>query len=138
MHSNIALAIAYGESGTSLSSYNFRTNYNVAGLHRRTGDPSPQTREGYVIFRNQADGLIRFTMVLRDHFYVTTESDINRINRMSNSYCAVPGHWRNLVGGIYCNLESNGYDYYYTNYNYQDRDLVYPNQDETNQLVLTN
>lgn len=135
---NIALAIAYGESGTSLSSYNFRTNYNVAGLHRRTGDPSPQTGEGYVIFRNQADGLIRFTMVLRDHFYVTSDSDINRINRMSNSYCAVPGHWRNLVGGIYCNLESNGYDYYYTTFNYQDRDLVYPETEEANQLILTN
>ena len=130
---NIALAVAYGESGTNLDSYNFTTNYNVGGLHRRTGDPFPTTSEGYVIFRNPADGLFRFILVLHDNFYVTEDSDRTKINSMANSYCEIPDHWRSLVGGIYYNLEENGYDYYYMNFNYQDRDLIYPTDE--NQLV---
>ena len=130
---NIALAVAYGESGTDLDSYNFTTNYNVAGLHRRTGDPSPSTSEGYVIFKNPADGLFRFILVLHDNFYVTEDSDRSKINSMATTYCEVPDHWRSLVGGIYYNLVTYGYDYYYMNYNYQDRDLMYP--EENIQLV---
>ncbi len=130
---NIALAVAYGESGTSLDSYNFTHNYNVAGLHLRENDPSPTTSEGYVIYKNPADGLFRFILVLHDNFYVTLDSDRSKINSMASTYCEIPDYWRSLVGGIYYNLETNGYDYYYINYNYQDRDLIYPQ--ENNQLV---
>lgn len=125
---NIALAIAYGESGRDLDSYNFTHNYNVAGLHRRTGDPSPQTSEGYIIFQNPADGLFRFVTILHDYFYVTEDSGIDRINAMSNSYCAVPAHWRNLVGGIYYELVNNGYDSIYKDHNPDGRDLIYPEE----------
>lgn len=125
---NIALAVAYAESGRSLSSYNFTHNYNVAGLHRRTGDPSPTTSEGYIIFHNPADGLFRYTTILHDYFYVDVDSDINRINTMSNSYCApsAASHWRSMVGTMYNEAVNYGFDYSYNTYTYQDRDLIYP------------
>ncbi|MBQ9018702.1 MAG: hypothetical protein IJ097_00080 [Bacilli bacterium] len=123
---NIALAIAYGECGSSLDSYNFTHNHNAAGIHPRDGYTGPTTSEGYVIYLNEAEGLFRFVLLLHDDFYVDIDSDIDRINSMSYTFCSVPDHWRNLVGGIYYDLEENGTDYYYTTFNYQGRDLVYP------------
>ena len=121
---NIALAVAYSESGRSLSSHNFLTNYNVAGLHPRQGYNRPTTREGYVIYQNMADGLLDFVIILHDNFYVTEEDGIDRINTMSRSYSEVPSHWRNLVSSNYYNLVNNGYDNVYESNN-PDREFVY-------------
>lgn len=123
---NIALAIAYGESGILLNSSNFQNNYNVAGLHKRSGDPSPTTSSGYIIFKNPAEGLFRFIVILHDNFGVTEDSDKNKINSIASTYCEIPDYWKSLVCGIYNDLVNNGYDYYYNTYNYQDRDLIYP------------
>lgn len=124
---NIALAVAYGESGTALNSANFKNNYNVGGLHKRSGDPSPTTSQGYTIFLNQADGLFRFILVLHDNFYVTEDSGIDKIKSMASTYCEIPDYWKNLVGSIYYNLEDYGYSYYYDQKD-NDRDLIYPKE----------
>lgn len=127
---NIALAVAYSESGRSLSSHNFLTNYNVAGLHPREGYNRPTTREGYVIYQNMADGLLDFVIILHDNFYVTEEDGIDRINTMSRSYSEVPSHWRNLVSSNYYNLINNGYDNVYESNN--------PNNEFVYSLILEN
>lgn len=123
---NIALAIAYGECGSSLDSYNFTHNHNAAGIHPRDGYTGPTTSEGYVIYRNEAEGLFRFVLLLHDDFYVDVDSNRDRINTMSYTFCSSSEHWRSMVGGIFSTLEENGSDYYYNNFNYQDRELIYP------------
>ena len=112
---NIALAIAYAESGRCLDSLNFQNNNNVGGI---VGS------NGYVHYRNQATGLFKFIMMLSDKYNVTMESGSDKINSMASSYCEIPDYWINLVGGIYYELDNYGYDYSYNTYNYQDRDLI--------------
>lgn len=123
----IALAIAYGESGTRLDSLNFEERHNVGGLRRRTNDPHPATSWGLAIYKNEAEGLYRFVEILHDNFFVDEDSDYDRIVAMSYSYCEDGAYWRNLVGSIYINLVENGYSYYYDNYSYE-RDLIYPEE----------
>lgn len=122
----IALAIAYGESGTRLDSYNFQTRHNVGGLRRRAGDPHPATSWGLAIYKNEAEGLYRFVTILHDNFFVDSDSGIERINAMSGSYCEDGAYWRGLVGSLYYNLTGNGYSYYYDKYN--DDELLYPTE----------
>lgn len=124
VNEKVALAVACGESGTKLDSYNFQTRYNVGGLRIRTGDPHPTTSWGLVIYKNPAEGLYRFIVVLHDNFFVDENSGYDRIKAMSYSYCEEPAYWRNLVGSLYWTLEDKGYDYYYNKYRW-DRDLVY-------------
>ena len=122
----IALAIAYGESGTRLNSDNFEIRHNVGGLRRRTGDPHPATSWGLAIYKNEAEGLYRFVEILHDNFYVDGDSDMDRIRAMSSSYCEDGDYWRGLVGSVYINLVENGYSYYYDQYN--DDELIYPTE----------
>lgn len=121
----IALAIAYGESGTRLNSDNFEIRHNVGGLRRRSGDPHPATSWGLAIYKNEAEGLYRFVEILHNNFFVDKDSGIERIRAMSYSYCEDANYWYNLVGSIYYNMTEYGYDYYYNTYNYS-RDLIYP------------
>ena len=129
VNQNIALAIAYGESGTKLDSYNFKHNHNVGGLHKRKNDPHPTTSSGYIIFKNEAEGLYRYIEILYNNFSVRENSGIEKINAMSYTYCEDPKYWRVLIGGIYYNLENKGYGYYYNKFNYS-RDLVYPTKED--------
>ena len=122
----VALSIAYAESGTKLDSYNFETRHNVGGMRRRTGDPHPTTSWGLVIYKNEAEGLYRFVETLHNNFFVDSDSGADRITSMSYTYCEDPAYWRNLVFGIYYNVVDN-YSYYYDAYNY-DRDLIYPEE----------
>lgn len=118
---NIALAIAYGESGRKLNSSLFINNNNVGGM---VGS------NGFAYYKNQATGLYRFVQLLHDRYYVTMDSDYSRIKTMAYGYCEVPDHWIGLVGSIYFELEENGYDYTYNTYNYQDRDLILCDEEE--------
>ena len=131
----IAEAVAIGESGSGLNSYNFQTRYNVGGLRRRTGDPHPATSWGLIIFKNPAEGLYRFVVTLHDNFFVDEDDGYERIVAMSSSYCEDGAYWRGLVGSVYYNLENNGYDYYYNMFRY-DRDLVYPTDDPESIKVI--
>ncbi len=134
VNKNVALAIAIVESGSKLNSYNFKHNHNVAGLHKRKNDPHPTTASGYIIFKNEAEGLFRYIEILYDNFSVREKSGIEKINAMSYTYCEDPKAWRNSVGSIYYNLESKGYSYYYNKYNYT-RDLVFPTEDEDQKII---
>ena len=125
----VALAIAYGESGTRLDSDNFQTRHNVGGLRRRAGDPHPATSWGLAIYKNEAEGLYRFITTLHDNFFVDRDSGYDRITAMSYSYCEDPSYWRGLVGSVYFNLTDNGYAYYYNRFSYS-RDLVYPKENK--------
>ena len=131
----IAEAVAIGESGSGLDSYNFKTRYNVGGLRRRTGDPHPATSWGLIIFKNPAEGLYRFVVTLHDNFFVDEDDGYDRIVAMSYSYCEDSSYWRGLVGSIYYNLENNGYAYYYNKFRW-DRDLVYPTDEPENIMVI--
>ena len=111
---NLALAIAYCESGRDLDSSNFLNNNNVGGI---VGS------NGYVHYRNRATGLYRFILMLADNYNVTMESGSNKIHSMASTYCGVPDHWISVVGGIFYELETYGYDYSYNTYSYQNRDL---------------
>ena len=129
----LALAVACGESGPKFDSYNFKHNHNVGGLHKRKNDPHPTTSGGFIIFKNEAEGLYRYVEILYNNFSVRIYSDkeegLKKIKSMSYTYCQQPSYWENLVGGIYRKLKSNGYEYYYNKYNYS-RDLVYPTKEK--------
>lgn len=125
VNTDIALAVACGESGVKLDSYNFKRYYNVGGLHKRKNDPHPTTSSGYIIFKNEAEGLFRYVEILYNNFSVREDSGIEKIYAMSYTYCEDPQAWRNLVGSIYYNIESKGYEYYYNKYK-KGRKLVFP------------
>lgn len=128
---DIALAIAYGESGTKLDSYNFKHNHNVGGLHKRKNDPHPTTPSGYIIFKNEAEGLYRYIEILYNNFSVRKNSGIEKINAMSYTYCEDPKYWRGLVGGIYYTLKNKGYSYYYIKFqNGRELILVVPEEEK--------
>ena len=131
----IALAVAYSEAGRGLDSYNFRVNYNVAGLHPRRGYNRPTNRNGYIIYQNPADGLLDYVVILHDYFYVEETDGINRINTMSRSYSEVPGHWRNLVSSNYYNLINNGFASNYLTRN-PEEDFLYTEYENEQRLVL--
>lgn len=131
----IALAVAYSEAGRGLDSYNFRVNFNVAGLHPRRGYNRPTNRNGYIIYQNPADGLLDYVVILHDYFYVEETDGINRINTMSRSYSEVPGHWRGLVSSNYYNLTENGYASNYLTRN-PEEDFIYTDYENEQRLVL--
>lgn len=131
----IALAVAYSEAGRGLDSYNFRTNFNVAGLHPRRGYNRPTNRNGYIIYQNPADGLLDYVVILHDYFYVEETDGIDRINTMSRSYSEVPSHWRSLVSSNYYNLINNGFASNYLSRNPED-DFLYTEYDNEQRLVL--
>jgi len=131
----IALAVAYSEAGRGLDSYNFRVNFNVAGLHPRRGYNRPTNRNGYIIYQNPADGLLDYVVILHDYFYVEATDGIDRINTMSRSYSECPSHWRNLVTSNYYNLINNGYESNYLSRN-PEEDFIYSEYEAENRLVL--
>lgn len=131
----IALAVAYSEAGRGLDSYNFRVNFNVAGLHPRRGYNRPTNRNGYIIYQNPADGLLDYVVILHDYFYVEETDGIDRINTMSRSYSEVPGHWRNLVSSNYYNLINNGFSSNYLTRN-PEEDFLYTEYENEQRLVL--
>jgi|GEM_PF-3848250 len=131
----IALAVAYSEAGRGLDSYNFRVNYNVAGLHPRRGYNRPTNRNGYIIYQNPADGLLDYVVILHDYFYVESTDGIDRINTMSRSYSEVPGHWRSLVTSNYYNLTNNGFASNYLSRN-PEEDFLYTDFESEQRLVL--
>lgn len=131
----IALSVAYSEAGRGLDSYNFRVNYNVAGLHPRRGYNRPTNRNGYIIYQNPADGLLDYVVILHDYFYVEETDGINRINTMSRSYSECPSHWRGLVTSNYYNLTENGYASNYLTRN-PEEDFIYTDYETEQRLVL--
>ena len=131
----VALSVAYSEAGRGLNSYNFLTNYNVAGLHPRRGYTRPTNRNGYIIYQNPADGLCDYCIILHDYFYVEATDGIDRINTMSRSYSECPSHWRNLVTSNYYNLINNGYESNYLSRN-PEEDFIYSEYEAENRLVL--
>lgn len=131
----IALSVAYSEAGRGLDSYNFRVNYNVAGLHPRRGYTRPTNRNGYIVYQNPADGLCDYCIILHDYFYVEETDGISRINTMSRSYSEVPGHWRGLVTSNYYNLTENGYASNYLTRN-PEEDFLYTDYENERRLVL--
>lgn len=131
----IALSVAYSEAGRGLDSYNFLTNYNVAGLHPRRGYTRPTNRNGYIIYQNPADGLCDYCIILHDYFYVEATDGIDRINTMSRSYSECPSHWRNLVTTNYYNLINNGYESNYLSRN-PEEEFIYSDYEVENRLVL--
>lgn len=110
----VAMSIAYCESGRKLDSSNFRNNHNVGGI---TGS------NGYVKYQNEATGLFRYVLLLKDSYKVNMDSGKDKINRMASTYCSNPEHWKSMVKDIYDELMNNGFDYSYKRYNYKDRDL---------------
>lgn len=112
---NLALSIACCECGRTLDSYNAINNHNFGGI---TGS------NGYIVYPNDAEGLFRFILMLHDNYNVTHESGSDKIQRMASTYCALPDHWRSIVGGIFYELNENGYESNYYNNNYIDRDII--------------
>ena len=112
----IALAIAYCECGYKLNSYNFVNKHNIGGI-RGNG--------GFVKFKNEAYGIFKYVLMLRNGYNVTSESGIDKIVSMAQKYCGGSQHWISVVSNYYNDLNNNGFEFYY-NKSQHDRSLNIP------------
>ncbi|MCR5787552.1 MAG: hypothetical protein K6G37_00435 [Bacilli bacterium] len=112
----IALAIAYCECGYKLNSYNFVNKHNIGGI-RGNG--------GFVKFKNEAYGIFKYVLMLRNGYNVTIESGIDKIVSMAQKYCGGSQHWISVVSNYYNDLNNNGFEFYY-NKSQHDRSLNIP------------
>lgn len=112
----IALAIAYCECGYKLNSYNFVNKHNIGGI-RGNG--------GFVRFKNEAYGIFKYILMLRNGYNVTSDSGTDKIISMSKKYCGGSQHWISVVTNYYNDLNNKGYEFYY-NKSQHDRSLSIP------------
>lgn len=118
-----ACAILYAECGRDTNSFLFKKYKNPGGI---------VSGNSFAKYRNEATGLYEFTRLLHDRYGVRSNSSYKIIN----GYATDMDYWRNLVGGIYYDLCSNGYDSTFKK-KHKDRDFIYCDKEEEKSFYLS-